>query len=64
MALVGMPSGTFEGEDLRQLADRDKRRLALARDLAPDRHHASDRPIELKISSNGDAFIYLLKGDT
>jgi hypothetical protein len=37
----------LQGEDLRQLADRDKRRLALARDLVPDRH-ASDRPIELK----------------
>ena len=63
MALVGMPSGAFAGEDLRQLANREKRWLALARDLVPDRH-ASDRPIELKISSNGDAFIYLLKGDT
>ena len=25
MALVGMPSGAFAGEDLRQLADREKR---------------------------------------
>jgi hypothetical protein len=47
IALVGTPSGALAGEDLRQLADREKRRLALARDLVPDRH-ASDRPIELE----------------